>query len=145
LSELAIGELFGDLGVTPTISRVGELTHYHSENIDIFVGDIFLLTPELLKPVDAVYDRAALVALPQGMRTQYTSHLIDITDAVPQLMICYEYDQRVIPGPPFSISRKEVEQHYASTYSLSLIECCDVKGGLKGKVAATELVWVIQP
>lgn len=145
LSELAISELFEDLGVKPTISSDGELTHYHSENIDIFAGDIFLLTAERLKAVDAVYDRAALVALPQDMRAQYTSHLISVTAAAPQLMICYEYDQRVIPGPPFSIDRREVEEHYASRYTLSLIESSDVPGGLKGKVAATEMVWVLQP
>ena len=33
--------------------------------IDIFVGDIFKLTRGILGPVDAVYDRAALVALPR--------------------------------------------------------------------------------
>ena len=78
LSELAIDELFNDLGITPTISSVGALAHYRAKDIDIFVGDIFDVSAEVLGLVDAVYDRAALVALPVNMRDQYTSHLMKI-------------------------------------------------------------------
>jgi thiopurine S-methyltransferase len=62
--------------VEPKISRVGELTRYCAKDIDIFVGDIFDVSAEVLGPVDAVYDRAALVAMPENMRHQYTSHLM---------------------------------------------------------------------
>lgn len=144
LSERAVIELFEDLAVKPSVSREGELTRYHSENIDIFVGDIFLLTAELLEPVDAVYDRAALVALPEKMRHQYTPHLISITSAAPQLVISFEYDQQLLAGPPFSVSGEEVGQHYAAVYDVSLLERNDVPGGLKRKVAATESVWLLQ-
>ncbi len=95
LSELAINELFDDLGVEPTISRVGELTLYQAKDIDIFVGDIFNVFDEILGLVDAVYDRAALVALPANMRERYTSHLMKITHAAPQLLITYEYNQQL--------------------------------------------------
>src|SRR6185295_6383505 len=37
LSKLAIEQLFTDLGVSPKISRVGEIDHYNAKNIDIFV------------------------------------------------------------------------------------------------------------
>ena len=38
----------------------------------VFVGDFFDLTNSLLGAVDAIYDRAALVALPPDMRQAYT-------------------------------------------------------------------------
>ncbi|UZE95477.1 thiopurine S-methyltransferase [Alkalimarinus alittae] len=144
LSELAVKALFEDLGVAPDISQIGELTHYCSDNIDIFVGDIFLLSAETLKPVDAIYDRAALVALPEAMRQQYASHLIEITSKAPQLVITFEYDQPLLPGPPFSVSTEEVKQHYSATYVASLLESKNVPGGLKRKVAATESVWLLR-
>ena len=144
LSEFAINELFDELSIKPNVSNLGALRHYHSENIDMFVGDLFDVSASLVKTVDAVYDRAALVALPEHMRSQYTEHLINITAAAPQLMVCYEYDQSLLPGPPFSVSREEVKQHYDTTYPLTLLERCDVKGGLKGKVAATEMVWLLK-
>ena len=80
LSKIAIVQLFAELGVEPKISSVGKLEHYSATNIDIFVGDIFDLSSNLLGPVDAIYDRPALVALPLEMRKQYTKHLMQITN-----------------------------------------------------------------
>jgi thiopurine S-methyltransferase len=144
LSELAINELFNDLGVEPAISRVETLTRYCAKDIDLFVGDIFDVSAEVLGPVDAVYDRAALVALPANMRNQYTSHLMKITNAAPQLLICYEYNQQLMDGPPFSVSEAEVKHHYASAYQLKRLESKDVAGGFKGKVASIETAWLLR-
>ena len=144
LSKIAIEQLFAELGVAPKISSVGKLEHYSATNIDIFVGDIFDLSSNLLGLVDAIYDRAALVALPLAMRKQYTEHLMQITDKAPQLLICYVYDQSAIDGPPFSISNEEVNQHYADSYKLTLIASADVTGGMKGKCAAIEDVWLLK-
>ncbi len=93
LSALAIEQLFNDLGAKPAIAKSGKLTRYSASNIDIFVGDIFEVSAKDLGSVDAIYDRAALVALPAGIREQYTSHLIDVTGAAPQLLVTLEYDQ----------------------------------------------------
>ncbi|MEL6402560.1 MAG: hypothetical protein AAFR26_26305 [Cyanobacteria bacterium J06626_4] len=64
-----------ELDVTPQILEVGEVKHYSAENIDIFVGDIFQVSSEMLGSVDAIYDRAALVALPADVRDRDTAHL----------------------------------------------------------------------
>lgn len=144
LSSLAIAQLFAELGVTPTITRNDEIDRYHARDIDIFVGDIFKVTKTTLGPVDAIYDRAALVALPENMRSRYTAHVTDITEQAPQLLICYEYDQRAAEGPPFSISHEEVRRHYAHRYQLRLLTSEDVPGGLKGKCTATEHVWLLR-
>jgi thiopurine S-methyltransferase len=144
LSPIAIEELFAQFGVEPTITRNGRTDHYRANDIDIFVGDIFDVTKKVLGPVDAIYDRAALVALPQNMRSRYTAHVTEITDHAPQLLICYEYDQRVTEGPPFSISHEEVHRHYGHRYNVTLLTSADVPGGLKGKCTATEHVWLLR-
>jgi len=144
LSKIAIEQLFAELGVEPKITSVGKLEHYSATNIDIFVGNIFDLSRNKLDPVDAIYDRAALVALPLEMRKQYTKHLMQITDNAPQLLISYVYNQSAINGPPFSISNEEVNQHYADRYELTLIVSADVSGGMKGKCAAIENVWLLK-
>jgi thiopurine S-methyltransferase len=143
LSELAIKELFNDLGIEPSISRMGKLDLYRAKNIDIWVGDIFDLSAEILGLVDAIYDRAALVAMPASKREQYASHLMKITDAAPQLLICYEYEQQLMEGPPFSIHAEEVKHHYAAAYRLQPVESKDLVGGFRG-VAAIETVWLLQ-
>ncbi|PJZ70876.1 thiopurine S-methyltransferase [Leptospira perolatii] len=144
LSKIAIEQLFSELGIKPKRSTLGQMELYHAENLDIFVGDIFHLSSQMLGSVDAVYDRAALVALPEEMRKRYTEHLIEITKISPQLLICYEYDQNLMDGPPFSISNEEVFKHYRDHYDLNLIASNDVIGGLKGKCPAKENVWLIQ-
>lgn len=144
LSETAVRQLFNELGVDPKISGVGDVDRYSTKNIDIFVGDIFHLSGTILGSVDAIYDRAALVALPKEMRGRYAAHLTEITNHAPQLLICYEYDQALMEGPPFSISNEEVNQHYRGSYELTLLESTDVPGGLKGKCAAKENAWLLK-
>jgi thiopurine S-methyltransferase len=144
LSKIAIEQLFNELGIKPEIIKIDELEHYRAPNIDIFVGDIFELSPSLLGPVDAIYDRAALVALPAGMRDQYTKHLMQITDKAPQLLISYTYDQTAIDGPPFSITNEEVHRHYADNYQIRQLASVDVEGGMKGKCPAVENVWLLK-
>jgi thiopurine S-methyltransferase len=141
LSELAVTQLFVELGMEAHISEVGKLKLFHTEKIDIFVGDIFELSRETLGPVDAVYDRAALVALPEATRSRYAAHLKTITALAPQLVIGYEYDQTVVEGPPFSVTADELHRHYSDSYSLKLLARVEVPGGLKGKCPAMEHVW----
>lgn len=114
LSELAVTQLFSELEMEPRISEVGKHRLFRGEKIDIFVGDLFDLSREVLGPVDAAYDRAALVALPEAMRVRYTAHLKTITALAPQLVIGYEYDQTVVPGPPFSVTVDELHRHTAT-------------------------------
>ena len=141
LSKIAVEQLFAELGVEPRISGLGEVDRYSAKNIDIFAGDVFNLSGRKLGPVDAIYDRAALVALPEEMRRRYTAHLTEVTDKAPQLLICYEYDQRLMEGPPFSVSNEEVNHHYRDSYDLNLLASANVPGGLKGKCEAKENVW----
>jgi len=144
LSQVAIEQLFTELGAQPEISETGKLEQWSANNIDIFIGDIFTLSKTILGPVDAIYDRAALVALPDAMRDRYTAHLMDMTGSAPQLLICYDYDQRLMDGPPFSVSNEEVLRHYAGPYDVTLLSSTDVPGGLKGKCPAKENVWLLK-
>lgn len=143
LSQTAVEQLFAELGIRPEICSHGNLKQYSAENLDIFVGDIFQLSSQMLGKVDAVYDRAALVALPEEMRTRYAAHLTRITNSAPQLLICFEYNQSLMPGPPFSIAGTEVSRLYADHYSLTQIEDVEISGGLKGK-PAREVVYLLK-
>jgi thiopurine S-methyltransferase len=143
LSQIAIEQLFMELGVQPETSTVGEVEQWSANNLDIFVGDVFALSRKVLGPVDGIYDRAALVAFSEEMRKRYTAHLMETTGQAPQLLICYDYDQSLMEGPPFSVSNDEVKRHYAVNYDVTLIASTDVSGGLKGKCPAKENVWRI--
>ncbi|MGJ8572834.1 MAG: thiopurine S-methyltransferase [Hoeflea sp.] len=140
LSELAIRQLFEELGMEPATSDQGALKRFSADNIDIFVGDMFELTQALLGPVDAVFDRAAFVALPEDMRSVYAPHIAKITGSAQQLLVTFEYDQSQLEGPPFSIEGEEVKQRYGDFYDVSRLARVEVAGGLKG-ATAKESVW----
>ena len=142
LSPLAIEQLFETLKLTPKITDIGNLQLFSAPNIDIFVGDIFDVSSKMLGKIDAVYDRAALVALPQDMRSRYTQHLMKITNNAAQLLVCFEYDQSLTQGPPFSIDEAEIRKHYAPYYALNLVDSRDMGGMVRGISIGNENVWL---
>lgn len=144
LSETAITELFEELGLTPTMTLRGNLRHYSTPRLEVFAGDIFELQAQALGEVQAVYDRAAMVALPESTRPKYAAHLKEITGCAPQLLITFLYDQALMEGPPFSIPGAELETHYASDYHIEQLESRAVEGKLKGQVEATETIRLLR-
>ncbi|MFG1341968.1 thiopurine S-methyltransferase [Xanthobacter autotrophicus] len=144
LSRIAVEELFAELAVVPEVTTEGALTRFSAPGLDILQGDIFALTRDTLGPVDAVWDRAALVALPKDMRARYAPHLVALTDAAPQLLVCFVYDQSLLAGPPFSVPPDETRALYGADYMVAEIEAAPVPGGLKGQCEAIEHVWLLE-
>jgi thiopurine S-methyltransferase len=145
LSRLAVDQLFAELGVEPVVSRHGPVEHHGAPGLDILVGDIFQVSAQMLGAVDAIYDRAALVALPEDMRRRYTAHLTEITAAAPQLLVCFEYDQSLMAGPPFSIPGEEVIRHYREAYAVTLLDRVEIPGGFRGRLPAQVAIWRLEP
>lgn len=145
LSEVAAREWFSESGLEPAIEETGPLRRLHGPGVDIFVGDIFHLDTHRLGSVDAVYDRAALVALPGPTRTRYARHVRELSRDAPQLLICFEYDQAALEGPPFAVPEDEVRRHYEASHDVRLLERRPVEGGLKGQCEAWEDVWLLCP
>lgn len=144
LSETAVQELYADLGVTPDVAQDGPLLRYAADGLVVFVGDVFDVSAERLGAVDAVYDRAALVALPEEMRQAYVAHVTTATGAAPQCVIIFTYDQTAMEGPPFSINAMMLENYFHGSYSVEMREVFEIPGpGLKGQVPATESVWLL--
>lgn len=145
LSELAVQQLFAGLELEPAVTRLSGMKQYSAPGLDVFVGDIFQLTHKMLDAVDAIFDRAALVALPEDMRIGYAGHITEVTCQAPQLLVTFEYDQTQMAGPPFSISDTEIRNHYQGNYRISPLASVDVAGKLKGKCVANENVWLLKP
>lgn len=143
LSALAVDALFAELNLVPEITQAGALKHYRTAQLAVFQGDFFALDQSLLGAVDAVYDRAALIALPNEMRRQYCQHLINLTHTAPQLLISFAYDQSLVPGPPFSVSQEEVGTHYQADYQCTILGSVFMETGLKGQYPAEETAWLL--
>lgn len=123
LSELAVDALFSRLKLQPTITSWSTGKRYQSKQLTVFAGDFFQLTADDLfnvyqTPIHWVYDRAALVALPLPMRKQYCQSLVDLCPQAKQILMTLDYDQTQMPGPPFSVTPQEVNEHYEASYAV---------------------------
>lgn len=146
LNEDAVIALFHDLGLHPDVSQDGSLLRYATVDLVVFVGDIFAVSRLTLGPVHAVYDRAALVALPDTLRADYAAHISRITDGAMQFILTFTYDQSQMNGPPFSVTNEMLADLYGATYQREVLERVTLPGkGLKGRVPATETAWALTP
>ena len=147
LSRVAIHALMqqlkDDLGIVFEQKQLEACVHYHHPEIDLFVGDFFDVSNVEIGQIDAIYDRAALIALPPEMRARYAQHLIDITQGAVQLLVSYQYDQDSFQGPPFSVEAEEIEQLYASQYSIRQLAHVELSEQHKGR-QAQEKIWYLR-
>jgi thiopurine S-methyltransferase len=122
LSELAVESFFSEAGETPSIDQQEGFRRFRSDHIEIFLGDFFALTPDLVGTVAGVYDRGALVALPADMRRRYAAQLISLCEqdtAILVLSIEYEGPDDL---PPFSVSYAELDSLFGATCRIDTFE-----------------------
>jgi thiopurine S-methyltransferase len=92
---------------------------YEATKLQLFCGDFFSLTPELLGSVSAVYDRAALISWAPELRAAYVKHVTALTSSGTQtLLVAMEYSQSQMIGPPFSVGVDDVEHLYARDHAI---------------------------
>lgn len=123
LSRLAVEQFFAEHGLQPDIedSRYG--TCFRAGNIEILCGDAFGLDAELLASCSAVFDRAALIALPPALRQRYVGELhARLPTGCRGLLVTLEYPQDERDGPPFSVPEPEVRELYADAWRVDLLE-----------------------
>ncbi len=132
LSNIAVRSFFAEHFYTPLVMPVdGRHELYQFDELSIYVGDFFSAP---LKPVELVYDRAALVALPQEMRRDYAQRVKSLLKAGGRiLLITLDYPQQQMAGPPFSVPEQEVRELFAEFKVTRLFR--DDAGPLHPKIA----------
>jgi thiopurine S-methyltransferase len=138
LSEIAVAAYFAERSLTPTSSRTGPYTVYATDRLTLFCGDVFAATPAWCGRFDAIYDRAALIALAPTQRTAYLATLRGLCGPGARgLLITVEYPEGLIAAPPFSIATDEVMALYTPWADVRELErrAADVKGHAAVEVA----------
>jgi thiopurine S-methyltransferase len=75
LSAIAVRAFFQENHLEPLRTQVGSFEQWQSGKLTILCGDYFLLGKEEIGQIDAVYDRASLTALAEGIRGHYVAQL----------------------------------------------------------------------
>lgn len=130
LAEKAVQDFFAEQGLQPEIVQRGAFQVYRAGAVELWCGDFFALRPEDVADCLALYDRAALIALPPQMRERYAAHLTAILpSACRGLLITLDYLQSQMDGPPFAVSDDEVQAHFAAAWQLKTLQREDVLAG----------------
>ncbi|CRM81670.1 MULTISPECIES: thiopurine S-methyltransferase [Pseudomonas] len=129
LSEQAVEAFFNEQGLAPQISRRGDFKVYQTGLIEVWCGDFFALDAQAVAGCSALYDRAALIALPPLMRAQYAERLTALLGRGCQgLLVTLDYDQVQKAGPPFAVSDAEVRVLLGEHWALDRLEEQDILG-----------------
>ena len=121
LSESAVEQFFTEQEIDYQREQKSNWVVFESDQIRIWCGDYFHLTAQQLGPIDVVYDRAALIALPEELRRHYVNQLIKLVGPVPQLLVTLDYPQQQMSGPPFSVPKDEVVKLYRDHFDIDKI------------------------
>ena len=155
LVESAVKAFFAEQNITPTITELtstadrSTLKRYQGQlagqTITLWAADIFALSITDISDIDAVYDRAALIALPANMRADYSRHIVKLSNNAPQLLITLNYDQSKKDGPPFSITQQQLHQYYSADYKIVELASKSSTLNATSEILVTEHVWLLKP
>jgi thiopurine S-methyltransferase len=127
LSSLAVRDFFAEHGRKVSCERDGAFERHRSGKIEILCGDFFALSAAQLGLVHGVYDRAALIALPEPLRTQYVERLSQLLPHGSRgLLITLESSPHEPSGPPFSVDEAAVRGAYEPSFVVKTLHREDV-------------------
>jgi thiopurine S-methyltransferase len=127
LSQLAVDQFFAEHALTPTVQDAPYGRRHVAGAIEIVCGDVFAPDADVLADCAGVYDRAALIALPQQLRERYAQEVYSRLPAGCRgLLVTLEFPPHEKNGPPFPVPEDEVESLYSRDWRLHLLERRDI-------------------
>ncbi|ALM51786.1 thiopurine S-methyltransferase [Halomonas huangheensis] len=125
----------------------GEVTRYRQAgfgvsrqgSIELWCGDFFHFHIEQAAEIEAFYDRAALIALPEATRQRYAFHLAQLIPPGGKGLLI-TLTRRDAGGPPFHVDADEVQRLFAANFSITHLEDgeCNADDGFKESCWALE-------
>ncbi len=142
LSELAVTQLFAELGMEPTVSQKSESTDSFAERRSTFSWAISLTclarssAPSMRSMTEPHWSR---YRKPCGYSTRRISR--PSRRWLPNSSSAMSTTRPSCQGLRFPSPADELHRHYSDSYTLTLLARVEVPGGLKGKCPATEHIW----
>ncbi|CAH0533123.1 Thiopurine S-methyltransferase [Vibrio stylophorae] len=112
ISEIAVNAFFAENLLIPTVHRHQNGTkQYTFDEITILCGDLF---EQQIDRIDAIYDRAALIALPPALRVQYAKRLISMLSEHGKMMLMtVSFPADELQSPPYRVTEAELAELFA--------------------------------
>jgi thiopurine S-methyltransferase len=150
LSPLAVESFFEENRLEPVVTRVEGFECWKAGPYELYCGDIFDLPLLDNSDVDAVYDRASLVALNPQQRKHYAEMLSQLLPVKSRmLLVAMDYPQEEMTGPPYSVQEPEVRALFESRYRVQLLHTLNIleetkRYGDKGVSRMLEQVYLLK-
>lgn len=121
LSEIACRDFFQEKEMSYQSRCEGNFQLFSYDNLTLWQGDFFKLPIELLPRFDWIYDRAALIALPEAMQQAYVDKLLSFMTANTRiLLVSVEYPREEMQGPPFPAFEQDLSRLFATDKKLKI-------------------------
>ncbi len=149
LNLQACEDFFTENNISFQQNKIKNFTILSSDKITLISGDFFELNTDIIGQIDAIYDRAALIALPTEMRQLYANKIISLATHNTQiLLITLNYDQNTMQGPPFAVNKDAVHHLYDKYFNIKTLYSKSAENipdhlQAKGLEEATDLVFML--
>ncbi len=128
ISEIAINQFFTDNHLNATVDHYAGFDIYSAGNISFWCGDFMKLPRKPLLSIDLIYDKGSLIALPPDKRNDYIKKLISICSPHTNiLMHLISYPGQNMPGPPFSVTKADIERDFGEHFRIHELESSEMK------------------
>ena len=122
LSPIACEAFFTGNGIPYQCENSNDFMLFYNEQIKLYSGNFFDFNATITGTFYAVYDRAALIALPYELRQDYAAKIMSLLKpGASMLLIAVTYDQAVMSGPPFSVDEQEINQLYYNCFHIETL------------------------
>ena len=127
LSSLAVEQFFAEQALVPEVAHTPKGVLSRTDGIELLCGDVFALEARDLAGCAAFFDRAALIALPEGMRRRYAREVYGLLPAgCTGLMVTLEFPAHQKKGPPFPVAEAEVRALFERDWTVELLVRRDI-------------------
>lgn len=150
LSPLAVESFFSEHQLQPEVTRVAGFERWRAGPYEIYCGDIFDLARLDNSDIDAVYDRASLVALNPEQRRRYAAMLGELLpEKTRMLLVAMDYPQDEMSGPPYSVAEAEIRSLFEPRFKVQRLHALDLlkdtqRYGEKGLSRMQEQVYLLK-
>lgn len=119
LSIIAIESFIQEQGLTLNHKKIKGIDCFQNPEYNLLVGNIFNLDDSLITHQDVMYDRAALIALPEKLRKTYVDCCLKwLKPGATILLKTIHYKQELMEGPPYAVGSNEVYQLFQHCQSI---------------------------
>ncbi|XP_048763324.1 probable thiopurine S-methyltransferase isoform X2 [Ostrea edulis] len=123
----ALEEFFEEQSIKYTVSELqdieGSLFTSEDKRIRLYCCDLFKFNSDFEGKMDAVWDRASIVAINKDERQRYSENLTSLLSPdCRYLLETLEYDETKYPGPPFYVSEQQVHDLFGDRMNITKLE-----------------------